>query len=78
MQTPRELNDDVQAHANGYLPAVDRDGSRFTLVASPVQFDEQPVALRPAPDLGQHTEEVLLELGLSWDEIGVYRDSGAI
>jgi crotonobetainyl-CoA:carnitine CoA-transferase CaiB-like acyl-CoA transferase len=78
MQTPRELNDDVQAHANGYLPEVDRDGTRFTLVASPVQFDEASVPLTPAPDLGQHTEEVLLELGLSWDEIGACREAGAI
>ena len=34
--------------------------------------------LRPAPDLGQHTEEVLLELGLSWEEIGTAKEAGAI
>ena len=78
MQTPRELNDDVQAHANGYLPAVERDGKSFTLVASPVQFDEAAVPLGPAPDMGQHTEEVLLEAGLTWEEIGACREAGAI
>jgi crotonobetainyl-CoA:carnitine CoA-transferase CaiB-like acyl-CoA transferase len=79
LQTARELTADPQAVANGYLPEVEHpNGARFTLVASPVQFDETPPALRPAPDLGQHTEEVLLELGLTWEEIGAGKESGAI
>ena len=79
MQSARELRDDPQALANGYLPEVDRgDGTRFTLVASPVQFDETPPTLRPAPDLGQHTEEVLLELGLTWDDLAALKEAGAI
>jgi crotonobetainyl-CoA:carnitine CoA-transferase CaiB-like acyl-CoA transferase len=78
LQTARELPEDPQAVANGYLPEVGRDGTRFTLVASPVQFDERSPALAPAPDLGQHTEEVLLELGLSWDDLAAAKDAGAI
>jgi crotonobetainyl-CoA:carnitine CoA-transferase CaiB-like acyl-CoA transferase len=79
LQSAREIPDDPQAVANGYLPEVERgDGGRFTLVASPVQFDERSPALRPAPDLGQHTEEVLLELGLSWDDLAAAKDAGAI
>jgi len=79
MQTARELPDDAQAAANGYLPEIDRgDGTRFPLVASPVEFDEVSPALRPAPELGQHTEEVLLELGLTWDELAECKEAGAI
>jgi len=79
LQSARELNDDGQAIANGYLQAVDRgDGTRFTLVASPVEFDEQPVALGPAPELGQHTEEVLRSLGLTWDDLAACKEAGAI
>ena len=79
MQSARELPEDAQAIANSYLPQVDRgDGTAFTLVASPVEFDERAPALRPAPDLGQHTEEVLLELGLSWDDLAAAKDAGAI
>ncbi len=79
MQSAREVTADVQALANGYLPEVDRgDGTRFTLVASPVQFDETPPTLRPAPDCGQHTEEVLLSLGLDWDALAKLKASGAI
>ncbi len=79
LQTARELPADAQATANGYLPAVERgDGTSFTLVASPVEFDQRPPTLRPAPDLGQHTEEVLLDLGLTWDELAAAKDAGAI
>ena len=34
--------------------------------------------LRRAPEPGEHTEEVLLELGLSWDEIAAHKECGAI
>ena len=79
MQTARELGEDPQAVANDYLPEVERgDGTHFTLVASPVQFDESAPALRPAPELGQHTEEVLLALGLSWEEIAAAKEAGAV
>jgi len=79
MQTAAELHDDPQTSANGYLRPVDGgEKGRFALVADPVQFDETPLELGPAPELGQHTEEVLLELGLSWDEIATHKQAGAI
>jgi crotonobetainyl-CoA:carnitine CoA-transferase CaiB-like acyl-CoA transferase len=79
MQSAREVHDDAQAQANGYLSVVDRgDGTTFTLVANPVQFDETTPTLTPAPEMGQHTEDVLLSLGLTWDELASLKDAGAI
>ncbi|MFN8625761.1 MAG: CoA transferase [Candidatus Binatia bacterium] len=79
MQTPAEIREDAQALVNGYLPEVDGgDKGRFRLVGSPVQFDERRVTLRPSPEMGQDTEEVLLERGLSWEEIAALKESGAI
>ncbi len=79
VQTALELHDDGQVIANGYLPTVDADdGTPVALVANPVQFDESPPELRRAPEHGQHTEEVLLELGLSWDDLVTYKERGAI
>jgi crotonobetainyl-CoA:carnitine CoA-transferase CaiB-like acyl-CoA transferase len=79
VQRPLELYDDPQVLANGYLPEVELgDGSRCQLVNSPVHFDGEPAALRHAPECGQDTEQVLLELGLDWDDLARYRASGAI
>lgn len=75
-----ELCDSPQVAANGYLPTVTgADGRPFRLVSPPYQFDGTPGApAGPAPELGQHTEEVLLESGWSWDDISALRDSGAL
>ncbi len=80
MQTPREIHDDRQVVANGYLPPVTgHDGKAFRLAGSPVQFEEQALDLGPAPEHGQHTEEVLSDLlGLSWEEISAHKESKAI
>ena len=48
------------------------------MVTTPVQFDEQPGRPTRAPEHGEHTEAVLLELGLSWDEIAALKASGAV
>jgi crotonobetainyl-CoA:carnitine CoA-transferase CaiB-like acyl-CoA transferase len=79
MQSAREIPDDPQALANGYLPELETaEGKRFNLVASPVQFDETPTALRRAPEMGEQTEEILLALGLDWEAIAALKASGAI
>ena len=79
MQTAKEVGYDVQALANGYLSEVDRgDGTTFTLVASPVQFDETTPTLHPGPDMGQHTEAVLLDLGYTWEDLATLKEAGAI
>ena len=78
-QTAREVHDDQQVIANGYLATVLAQGrTPLDLVTSPVQFDDQPPTLRPAPEHGAHTEELLLELGHTWDDIAALRETGAI
>ncbi|MCU1359224.1 MAG: L-carnitine dehydratase/bile acid-inducible protein [Ilumatobacteraceae bacterium] len=75
----RDLNDDRQVWANGYLQTVDYgDGRTLTLASAPAQFDEEPPQLNPAPAFGAHTEELLLELGRDWDQILALKDDGAI
>jgi crotonobetainyl-CoA:carnitine CoA-transferase CaiB-like acyl-CoA transferase len=49
------------------------------MVASPADFGGTPWAPRSLPpEHGQHTEEVLLELGYDWDDIIRFKDQGAI
>ena len=79
VQRASELVNDPQVSANGYLATVSKgDGVDYDLVANPVQFDEQADVLVPAPEHGQHTEEILLEFGVGWDEIAQGKESGAI
>jgi crotonobetainyl-CoA:carnitine CoA-transferase CaiB-like acyl-CoA transferase len=78
-QSVRELREDPQARANGYLTEVKgASGERYELVSNPCQFDERVPELEPAPEVGAHTEQVLLELGLGWDEIGALRSDGVL
>jgi crotonobetainyl-CoA:carnitine CoA-transferase CaiB-like acyl-CoA transferase len=49
------------------------------LPAPPMQFGgAAPAPRAPAPELGQHTEEILLELGRDWDGIAKLRACGAL
>jgi crotonobetainyl-CoA:carnitine CoA-transferase CaiB-like acyl-CoA transferase len=79
VQSQKELLVDPQALANSYaVPVTNGQGQSFKLVPNPVQFDEVPPALAGAPEHGQHTEEILLDLGLSWEDIASHKTSGAI
>jgi len=68
--------DDPAVWDNGHLVRT-ADGD--TVVASAVRFSETPARTgEVAPELGAHTEEVLLEHGFTWDDIAGLRDAGAI
>ena len=48
------------------------------MVTAPVQFDGAPGEPTRAPEAGEHTEEVLLELGIGWDGITALKQDGVI
>jgi crotonobetainyl-CoA:carnitine CoA-transferase CaiB-like acyl-CoA transferase len=78
IQSPLEIAADPQMADNGYiLPVTDAEGHARRLVASPVQFDEQPPTIRRAPLFAEHTDEIMRELGRSDDEIIQLKIDGA-
>jgi len=79
VQKVGELPSDPDAMANGFIQDVDYgDGRTLKMVATPVQFDREPLRARPAPELGANNDEVLAEMGLSEDEIIDLKVAGVI
>jgi crotonobetainyl-CoA:carnitine CoA-transferase CaiB-like acyl-CoA transferase len=80
VQTITDVINDPQAWENSFFTEIEHPiCGRMKYVTSPVEFSETPSAIKSsAPQLGQHTEEVLLELGYDWGEIAALRDQGAI
>jgi crotonobetainyl-CoA:carnitine CoA-transferase CaiB-like acyl-CoA transferase len=80
VQTPTEVRSDPQVLANGYLVDYTHPGhGPFKVASSPVQFNGEPTDVRRvAPEAGQDTEEILLQFGYSWDEIGSLKAAGVV
>ncbi|HXU24028.1 MAG TPA: CoA transferase [Tepidiformaceae bacterium] len=71
---------DPQVLANSYIvPFRHPDGRETQIVGPAVQLSRSPGQVRHgAPEFGEHTEEVLLAAGYSWEELAAMRDAGAI
>ena len=80
VQSPLEVTTDPQALAAGFFADVDYSGQgKIKILTSPVLFDGKVAPITtPAPELGQHTEEILLDLGYTWDDISRLKDSKVI
>ncbi|WP_040699721.1 CaiB/BaiF CoA transferase family protein [Nocardia vinacea] len=77
--SPQEVLDDPQVAANGYLMTLtDSADKSYRTVSAPVQFDETPAPPSRSPEYGEHTETILLELGMDWDDIVAAKDAGTI
>ena len=66
--------------ANGYITEVEHPVlGRIKLADHPIRYSETPHSIRSvAPELGQHTEEVLLELDYSWEDISALQEKGVV
>lgn len=75
---PIEVLSDPQVLANGYT--IQHPGNAdCRMSATPVQFDETPIACRSAaPAVGAHTDEVLAQLGYDPQSIATLRAADAV
>ncbi len=79
-QSLLELASDEQAIANDMIVEYEASAGDkpFRVVRGPVQFNHEPLETTRAPQASEHTEIVLMELGMEWDRIEALKDAGAI
>ena len=80
IQSFADLLTDEQALTNDMIIEVEASdgGAPLRLVRGPVQFDGEPTQTTRSPQASEHTELVLMELGLEWDRIEALKAKGAI
>jgi crotonobetainyl-CoA:carnitine CoA-transferase CaiB-like acyl-CoA transferase len=80
IQSPTDVAADPQAWENGFFADVEYEpGKTFKAIRSPVKFSESESTIRSiAPELGQHTEEILLGLGYTWDDLSEFKKESTI
>jgi crotonobetainyl-CoA:carnitine CoA-transferase CaiB-like acyl-CoA transferase len=62
----------AQAVESSALGAIDLVGQPFTLSRTPSRL------VTGAPEYGEHTDEILLEIGYSRQDVAQFRQSGAV
>jgi crotonobetainyl-CoA:carnitine CoA-transferase CaiB-like acyl-CoA transferase len=80
IQTVRDLLTDDQTVANDMIFEVEGadGGAPLRLVRGPVQWNGEPTETTRAPQASEHTELILMEMGIEWDRIEAWKAKGAI
>ncbi len=80
VKDPGEVSKDPQLQASGVIVPLEGAGERLkSTISSPIQVHGvAKVPARRAPEIGEHSEEVLAELGFSSGQIDGFRASGAV
>ncbi len=80
VQSPQEVIRDPQALANDFfVPLHHPEAPQVKVVMTPVKFIQNPASVnKAAPEIGQDTEEILLNLDYSWEDIAVLKEKNVI
>lgn len=78
-QSLLDIAHDEQALANDMIVEYEgSDGTPYKVVRGPIQFNHAPTETSRAPQASEHTELVLMEMGVDWDRIEALKEKGAI
>ncbi|MBR5323083.1 MAG: CoA transferase [Clostridia bacterium] len=75
-----DVTTDEQAWANGYLEYMTcPNGETLTMPTPPIEMESVgEIVTKPAPKVGENTEEVLLNMGYTKEQIAAMEQSGAV
>jgi formyl-CoA transferase len=74
----KELAEDKSLFATGTMVEVDHPKrGKYLSVGNPIKLSASPSEVKRSPLLGEHTEEVLAELGYSLDDVRKLAEVGA-
>src|SRR5438105_9618698 len=75
----KEIADDESLRKTGTIVEVDHPTrGKYLTVGNPIKLSDSPTDVTRSPLLGEHTEEVLAELGYTKDQVAKLRGEGAI
>lgn len=79
-QTIAEILKDEQAIVNNFYTDIEHPvAGKARLLNSPIQFGDTPAEITgAAPQIGAHTEEVLLATGYTWENLATLKEEGVI
>jgi crotonobetainyl-CoA:carnitine CoA-transferase CaiB-like acyl-CoA transferase len=76
-----DVASDPQILANNYVIEYEQPSiGKIKSVGCPIKFHKTPAGVQsPAPEFGQHTEEILMELGgYNWEDISRLKEENVI
>ncbi|MBS0450472.1 MAG: formyl-CoA transferase [Proteobacteria bacterium] len=75
----KEIAEDESLRASGTLVEVDHPKrGKYLTVGNPIKLSDSPTEVTRSPLLGEHTDEVLGQLGYSADEVAVLREQKVV
>jgi len=78
LNQPKDVWDHVQFTARDRWREIKTEGGPVRALLPPFEFTDQAAVMGDVPAVGQHTDQVLTELGFSAARIGAMRAAGAI
>ena len=75
----KELAEEPSLRKTGTIVEVDHPvRGKYLTVGNPIKLSDSPTDVKRSPLLGEHTDEVMAELGYSPEQVGALRAAGAI
>jgi formyl-CoA transferase len=75
----KELADSPDLRASGSIVEVDhKERGKYLTIGSPIKFSDLTVEVKPSPVLGEHTDEVLSDLGYGKEQIAKLHEAHAV